>query len=87
MKGLLGPTFYQPRQPPTKLQVLRRQAFIGGLLWMAGVMLLAALLEDSPLAIIASVFAIGGWFVLMWLSVRYFYYFALKRDDTDFKRQ
>ncbi len=87
MKGLLGPRFYQPRQPPTKLQILRRQFFVGGILWMAGVMLLGTLFEHSPLSIIASVFAIGGWFALLWLNVRYFYYFVYRDDDADLKRR
>ena len=87
MKGLLGPRFYQPRRPPTKLQILRRQVFVGGILWMAGVMLLGSLFENSPLSIIASVFAIGGWFALLWLNVRYFYYFVYRNDDADLNRQ
>lgn len=87
MKGLLGPQFYQPRQPPTKLQVLRRQFFVGGMLWIAGVMLLGTLFEGSPLSIIASVFAIGGWFALMWLNVRYFYRFVFRDDQVDLKRR
>ena len=87
MKGLLGPRFSQPRQPLTKLQIFRRQVFIGGLLWMAGVMLLGALFEHSSFSIIAGVFAVGGWFVLLWLNVRYFYYFVYRKDDADLKRR
>ena len=87
IKGLLGPRFYQPRQPPTKLQILGRQALIGGVLWMVGVLLLGSLFEHSPLSIIAGVFAAGGWFALLWLNVRYFYYFVYKKDDADLKRQ
>lgn len=84
MKGLLGPQFYQP---PTKLQVLRRQFFVGGMLWMGGVMLLGALFEGSPLSVIASVFAIGGWLALLWLNVRYFYRFVFRDDEVDLKRR
>jgi len=54
---------------------------------MAGVMLLGSLFEGSPLSIIASVFAIGGWFALLWLNVRYLYYFVYRNDDADLKRQ
>lgn len=87
MKGLLGPRFYQPRQPPTKLQILGRQALVGGVLWTLGVALLSTLFEHSPLSIIAGVFAVGGWFALLWLNVRYFYYFVYRNDDPDLKRQ
>ena len=87
MKGLLGPRFYQPRPAPTKLQILRRQAFVGAILWMAGVMLLGFIFDHSSLSIIVGVFAVGGWFALLWLNVRYFYYFVYRKDDADLKRQ
>jgi hypothetical protein len=87
MKGLLGPRFYQPRPAPTSLQVLRRQAFGGAILWVAGVMLLGSVFERSSLSIIAGVFAAGGWFALLWLNVRYFYYFVYRNDDADLNRQ
>ena len=87
IKGLVGPRFYQPRQPPTRLQILGRQAFVGTLLWIVGVMLLGWLFEHSAFSIIAGVFAAGGWFALLWLNVRYFYYFVYRNDDADLKRQ
>ncbi|HYG81645.1 MAG TPA: hypothetical protein VD861_14715 [Pyrinomonadaceae bacterium] len=86
MKGLVGPRFYQ-RQPPTKLQILGRQALLGGLLWTLGVALLGSVFGRSPLSIVAGVFAVGGWFALLWLNVRYFYYFVYRNDDRDLKRQ
>ena len=87
MRGLLGPRFYQPRQPRTKLQILGRQAAVGGILWTLGVLLLGSIFGQSPLSIIAGVFAVGGWFVLLWLNVRYFFYFVYRNDDADLKRQ
>ena len=87
MKGLLGPRYYQPRQPPTRLQILGRQALVGALLWTVGVALLGSIFGHSSLSIIAGVFAAGGWFALLWLNVRYFYYFVYRDDDADLKRQ
>ncbi len=87
IKGILGPRFSQPRQPPTKLQILGRQALLGGVLWTMGVALLGSIFGHSPLSIIAGVFAVGGWFALLWLNVRYFYYFVYRNDDRDLKRQ
>ena len=87
IKGLLGPRFYHPRQPLTKLQILGRQALVGGILWTAGVALLGSIFGHSPLSIVAGVFAVGGWFALLWLNVRYFYYFVYRNDDADLKRQ
>jgi hypothetical protein len=87
IKGLVGPRFYQQRRPPTRLQILGRQALVGGILWTLGVVLLGSIFEHSPLSIIAGVFAAGGWFALLWLNVRYFYYFVYRNDDADLKRQ
>ena len=86
IKGLVGPRFYQ-RRSPTRLQILGRQALVGGILWTLGVTLLGSIFEHSPLSIIAGVFAVGGWFALLWLNVRYFYYFVYRNDDADLKRQ
>ena len=86
MKGLLGPRFYQPRRP-TRLQVLGRQFLIGTILWTVGVLLLGSLFGHSSLSIVAGVFAAGGWFALLWLNVRYFYYFVYRNDDADLKQQ
>ena len=87
IKGILGPRFYQPRQPRTKLQILGRQALLGAVLWTLGVALLGSIFGRSPLSIIAGVFAAGGWFALLWLNVRYFYYFVYRHDGEDLKRQ
>lgn len=87
LKGLLGANFYQSRKPPTKLQILGRQALIAVALWTVGVALLGSLFGHTPLSIIAGVFAVGGWFALLWLNVRYFYYFVYRNDDGDLKRQ
>ena len=87
LKGILGPRFYQQRQPRTKLQILGRQALLGAALWTLGVALLGAVFGHSPLSIIAGVFAVGGWFALLWLNVRYFYYFVYRNDTEDLKRQ
>ena len=82
-----GRRFYQTRRAPTRLQILGRQALVGGILWTIGVALLGSIFGQSPLSIIAGVFAVGGWFVLLWLNVRYFYYFVYRNDDADLKRQ
>ncbi|HEY0376812.1 MAG TPA: hypothetical protein VGC87_07635 [Pyrinomonadaceae bacterium] len=87
LKGILGPRLSQQRQPRTKLQILGRQAFLGSVLWTLGVALLGSVFGHSPLSIIAGVFAVGGWFALLWLNVRYFYYFVYRNDTEDLKRQ
>jgi hypothetical protein len=87
IKGILGPRFYQRRQPRTNLQILGRQALLGTASWTLGVALLGSIFGHSPLSIVAGVFAVGGWFALLWLNVRYFYYFVYRRDGEDLKRQ
>jgi hypothetical protein len=83
IRGLLGPRFYQPKKPPTKLQVLRRQIFVGAFLWMGGLWLLGFVFHRPSLSAITSVFAVGGWLILMGLNLRYFYYFAFKKEDSE----
>lgn len=77
MKGLLGPGVFEPRKPPTKLEILRRRIFVGGTLWIAGVVLLGEALGDSPLI---GIFGIVGWLFLFGLTIRYIQLFFKKGE-------
>jgi hypothetical protein len=82
IEGLLGPGFYQKKKL-TKLQILRRQIIVGGILWIIATPLLSILFDHAPLSIIADVFTFGGWLILMLLNLRYFYLFAFKKDEAE----
>jgi hypothetical protein len=85
IKGILGPSFYQPKKPkpPTKLRILGRRIMVGAALWMLLAPLLTILFENSPLSIIAYWFAVGGWLILMLFHLQHLYYFAFKKDEAE----
>ena len=76
-KGLLGPEVFKPKKPPTELKTLLKKIFVGGFLWIAGVVLLGETLGDSP---VVSIFAIVGWLFLFGLMIRYFQLFFKKGE-------
>jgi hypothetical protein len=54
---------------------------------MGGLFLLGAIFDGSSLSVITHVFALGGWLILMGLNVRYFYYFAFKKEDGEAEKE
>lgn len=54
---------------------------------MGGLLLLGFILNRQHLSVITYVFALGGWLILMGLNVRYFYYFAFKKEDGEAEKE
>jgi uncharacterized membrane protein len=87
LRGLLGPRFYRPRKPPTRIKVLRRQLFVFGISFIVALLVFGPILDSTRWAAVTSVVAVGGWLILMGLNLRYLYRFAFRKDKRELEEE